>query len=65
MEKTTKIVGHSKEIQVRDTQFKPINIQDGIQIYLKDDNVTIELLILPLKNNNTNIGNYTITIKEP
>jgi len=65
MEKTTKIVGHSKEIQVRDTQFKPINIQDGIQIYLQDNNTTIEILILPLKNNNTFIGNYTITIKEP
>jgi len=65
MQKTTKIVGHFKDMQISDTENKPLTLPNPTTIILKDKNLTLELLLYNLPKETTYIGNYTITIKEP
>jgi len=65
MEKTTKIIGHFRDITIGTTEGDKLNLPKGVTLYLKDDNLTIEITILPIANRQTYAGHYTITIKEP
>jgi len=61
MEKTTKIIGHFRDIMIGDK----LDLPKGVTLYLKDNNLTIEIIILPITPLKTYAGHYTITIKEP
>jgi len=65
MEKTTKIIGHFRDIMIGNTEGDKLNLPKGVTLYLKDDNLTIEITILPIANGQTYTGHYNITFKEP
>jgi len=65
MQKTTTFTGTLKETLILDQDGKPLPLTQGINLTLKDQNTTIEILFIPTQKKNTYIGRYTITIKEP
>jgi len=65
MEKTTKIIGHFRDIMIGNTEGDKLDLPKGVTLYLKDDNLIIEITMLPITNTKTYTGVYTITIKEP
>jgi len=65
MEKTTKIIGHFRDIAIGNTEGDKLDLPEGITLYLKNDNLIIEIAILPIANTKTYAGHYNITIKEP
>jgi len=65
VEKTTKIIGHFRDIIIGNTEGDKLDLPEGITLYLKDENLTLEITILPIKNTTTYAGHYTITTKEP
>jgi len=65
MQKKTLITGHLQEIMIMDATNKQVNLPDTTTIILKDENLTIEILILKTTDTNKHIGHYTIIIKQP
>jgi len=69
VEKTTKIIGHFRDIIIVTTEGDKLDLPKGVTLHLKDNwkpnNLTLEITILPTTNTKTYTGHYTITIKEP
>lgn len=65
MEKITKLIGHFRDIIIGNREGDKLDLPEGVTLCLKDDNITIEIIILPITNTQTYTGHYNITIKEP
>lgn len=65
MEKKTVLSGHFKDITVADLEGEILHLPKGINLILKDNNLTITLIITNIQPLTKAVGSYTITLKEP
>lgn len=65
MERKTVLSGHFRDVTVANLEGEILDLPNGINLILKDNNLTITIILTNIKPLTKAVGSYTITLKEP